>query len=93
MMGAAGYLLAILGCGEGEANCQQIVVQPMRYESHAACLEATDAALADAEAAFPVIVAECRAAGAQAASVRADEIRLPEPRGWIAPVRTALARR
>ncbi len=93
MMGPAGYLLAILGCGEGEANCQQIAVQPMVYESRADCLAATEAALADAEAAYPVIVADCRAASTRAAAVRADEVRLPDPRGWFAPVRTAAARR
>ena len=93
MMGPAGYLLAILGCGEGEANCQQVAVQPMVYESRSACMAASEAALADAEAPFPVIVADCRAAGTQSASVRADEIRLPEPRGVLRPVLAAWSRR
>lgn len=93
MMGPVGYLLAILGCGEGEANCQQVAVQPVRYESRAACLAASEAALADAEAPYPVIVADCRVAGAQTASVRADEVRLPEPRGWQSPLLAAMARR
>ena len=69
MMGPAGYLLAILGCGEGEANCQPVAIQPVRYESRAACMAATEAALADAEAAYPVMVADCRPAGTAAASV------------------------
>lgn len=92
-MGPAGYLLAILGCGEGEATCQQVAVQPARYESRAACMAATEAALADAEAPYPVIVADCRAAGTQTASVRANEVRLPEARGVLRPVLTAWSRR
>ncbi len=93
MMGPAGYLLAILGCGEGEANCQQVAVQPMVYESRAACLAATEAALADAEAPYPVIVADCRVAGTRQASVRADEVRLPEPRGVLMPMLAVWNRR
>lgn len=93
MMGPAGYLLAILGCGEGEANCQQVAVQPMRYESRAACLAASEAALADAEAPYPVIVADCRATNVRAATLRADDVRLPEPRGWANPFRTASSAR
>lgn len=86
MMGPAGFLLAILGCGESEAQCQQVQCQqvqlaPVRYETQAACLAASDAQLArHTDLAFPVVVAECRAAGVQAAVLRADEVQLPEPR-------------
>lgn len=81
MMGPAGFLLAILGCGESEAQCQQVQLAPVRYETQAACLAASDAQLArHTDLAFPVVVAECRAAGVQAAALRADEVQLPEPR-------------
>lgn len=92
MMGPAGYLIAILGCGEGEANCQPVAIQPARYESRAACMAATDDALASADAAYPVLVADCRRADTQAV-VRASEVRLPAPRGWLARQQSASARR
>ncbi len=93
MTGPATFLIAILGCGEGEANCQHVAIAPARYESRAACMAATENALASVDAAYPVLVADCRLAGAQSASVRADQVRLPEPRAWFAPVVTASARR
>lgn len=81
MMGPAGFLMAIMGCGEAEAQCQQVQLAPVRYESQAACQAASEEQLArHADLAFPVVVAECRAAGVGAASLRADEVRLPEPR-------------
>jgi hypothetical protein len=89
LQGPATFVLAILGCGEGEARCQQVALAPVRYESQAACLAASEDALASADAPFPVLVADCRRAGTQVA-VRADEVRLPEPRR---PIRTASARR
>ncbi len=79
-MGPALYVIAILGCGEGEAACQPVQTVEARYESREACLAATDGALARfSNLDFPVVVAECRAAGAAAASLRADEVRLPDP--------------
>ena len=94
MMGPAGFLLAIMGCGESEAQCQQVQLAPVRYESQAACLASSEEQLArHSDLAFPVVVAECRAAGAQSAALRADEVRLPEPRQARARVQTASARR
>lgn len=94
-MGPAGYLIAILGCGEADAPCQQVQLAPARYETQAACEAASDDALARHGGAFdfPVVVAECRRAGEQTASLRADEVRLPEPRGMIARFRSASANR
>lgn len=93
LQGPAGFVIAILGCGEGEANCQPVAIQPARYESRAACMAATEEALAGADAAYPVLVADCRAASAQAAIVRSDEVRLPAARGWIGRQQSASARR
>ncbi len=90
MMGPATFLMAIMGCGEADAPCQQVQLAPARYESEASCLAASDAQLArHTDLDFAVVVAECRRAGAQVASLRADEVRLPEPRGRI---QTASAR-
>ena len=79
-MNPALYVIAILGCGEGEAPCQPVTVADTRYESRAACLAATDAALARFTGLdFPIVVAECRTQGAAATLVRPADIRLPEP--------------
>ena len=74
------YVIAILGCGEGEAPRQPVQIAEARYESREACLAATDGALARASNLdFPIVVAECRAAGAAATTLRPADIRLPDP--------------
>ena len=80
-MGPVFYVLAILGCGEGEASCQQIAMAPASYQSVDACNQATEGALMDhVDAAFPVVVAQCRRADTPAAGkVWADEIERPGP--------------
>jgi hypothetical protein len=88
-MGPATYLIAILGCGEADAPCQQVQFAPVRYESEAACLAATDAVAARADIDYPVVVAECRRAGATAVTLRADEVRRPGPNGMPNPIHSA----
>ena len=67
-MGPAIFVMAILGCGEGEASCQPVQIADTRFESREACLAATDGTLARfSNLDFPVILAECRAAGAPVA--------------------------
>lgn len=79
-MNPALYVIAILGCGEGEAPCQPVQVAETRYESRAACLAATEGALARFTGLdFPIVVAECRAEGAAASTLRPADIALPEP--------------
>lgn len=94
MMGPAGFLLAVLGCGEAEAPCAQLALAPARFESEAACIAAQDEALSRFIGGddYPVVVAQCRPAAQRTATLTADEVRLPEPRGRI-PVRTASAQR
>ena len=59
-MGPAAYVIAILGCADGAAQCTPVATLPARYESEATCFAATGGALADnIEADFPTIVAEC----------------------------------
>jgi hypothetical protein len=80
-MGPAFYILAILGCGEGETACEQIATAGSSYESVDACNQASEGALmGHADAAFPVVVAQCRRADSPAsAKVWADEIERPGP--------------
>jgi hypothetical protein len=78
-MNPALFVIAILGCGEGEAPCQPVQIVETRYESREACLAATDGALASVNVDFPVVVAECRAEGAAATALGAADVHLPEP--------------
>jgi hypothetical protein len=79
-MGPALYVIAILGCGEGEAACQPVEIAATRYESRESCLAATESALARFGALdFPIVVAECRALGAAAAPLSPADVALPEP--------------
>ena len=79
-MGPGTFLIAILGCGEGEAPCQQVRMLETRYESQATCTAATDAVLLkNADVDFPVIVARCVPAGAKVKPLKANEVELPGP--------------
>jgi hypothetical protein len=61
-MGPVGYVIAIMGCADGSAACQQLAVMPARYESQAACAAATSDVLANSsEFDAPTIVAQCQA--------------------------------
>jgi hypothetical protein len=79
-MGPGIFLIAIMGCGEAEAPCQQVRTLEARYESQAACTAATDAALIDnTDVDFPVVVAQCIASGSKPASPRASDVQRPGP--------------
>ncbi len=81
-MGPAIYVMAILGCGEATDICEPVATVPARYESVEACNAATaDAIQRHSDALYPVVVAECRAAGTPVAKVWADEVKLPSPDG------------
>jgi hypothetical protein len=74
------FVMAILGCGEGDLPCQEVRLADSRYESQAACMAATEAELArQGDVLFPVVVAQCRPAEQRAEVVRAAEVDLPEP--------------
>lgn len=76
-MAATIFLMALMGCGEAEAPCQQIRLLDTRYESQAACTAATEAVLArNLEGDYPVIVAQCQAAGSTP-SLRGQDVKLP----------------
>ena len=80
-MGPGIFLIAIFGCGEGQATCQPVRTLETRYESRAACMAATEDALTrSTDVDFPTVVAQC-VAPQQAASFRlgADEVNRPGP--------------
>jgi len=80
-MGPGIFLIAIMGCGEGDTACTTVRTLETRYESRAACTAATNAALEkNSDADFPVVVAQCVAASAKPAALKASEVKLPEGR-------------
>lgn len=87
-MSAAVYFIAILGCGEGEAPCEQVRIADTRFESREACLAASESQLARLGTGldFPIVVAECRAQGAAPARILPAEMMLPDadrrPSAW-----------
>ena len=77
-MSAAFFLMAIMGCGEGEGACQQVRMLETRYESQAACTAATEAAVTRfVDLDYPVVVAQC-VAGGGSASLKASNVKLPQ---------------
>lgn len=79
-MGPAVFVIAIMGCGEGEAPCQQLRLADSRYESAAACTAATtDVVMRHIDVDYPVVVAQCRPVSGDAQPLRPREVRLPEP--------------
>lgn len=70
-MGPVSYVIAILGCADGGAACQQVAVAPSRFESASACEAATGAVLAGStDFDFPTLVARCQPAKAPTAVQR-----------------------
>ena len=80
-MGPGIFLIAIFGCGEGQAACQPVRTLETRYESRAACMAASeDALMRNSDVDYPTVVAQC-VAPQKAASFRlgADEVARPGP--------------
>ena len=79
VMGMGTFIIAILGCGEADTACTQVRTLDTRYESQAACSQAADAALpAQSDVDFPVVVAQCVAAGSPPQTLRASQVQLPD---------------
>lgn len=58
------YVMAIMGCGDGQQICSEARVEPAQYTSIQACQEAMPAALVrNADIDFPVVTATCRSTG------------------------------
>jgi hypothetical protein len=67
-MGPGFYVIAILGCADGSADCTPVATMPTRYESRDSCQAATVGALrGSGEFDFPTLLAQCRPAKAPAA--------------------------
>ena len=86
-MGPGIFLIAIMGCGDGDAPCRTIRTLDTAYQTQEACAAATEGALAGAtDADAPVVVAQCVRAGAKA-SLRSGDVKLPA--GGRTTVRTS----
>ena len=67
------YVMAILGCGDDGAACQQARVDTVRYQSVAQCQAAMGTVLQrHSDLSFPVIQAACQRRGLDVASRGAD---------------------
>jgi hypothetical protein len=87
------YVIAIMGCGEGDQACREVQVAEPRFATQAACAAATADVLARyTDLAYPSIVAQCRRDGPRPASLRARDVLLPQP-GMVRPMRFASAGR
>ena len=63
------YVMAILGCGDDGAACQQARIEPARYESAAQCQAAMTGALGrNTDLSYPVVQAACQRRGVDMAS-------------------------
>jgi hypothetical protein len=93
-MGPGIFLIAIMGCGEGDGPCRQVRMLEARYASQAACSAATEAAVTqNSDVDYPVVVARCVAAGAGPERLQPGEVLLPQPTAGRASRRPAKARR
>ena len=84
------FVMAILGCGESDAACRELRVEPVRYAREADCLAATEAALIrNDNLEFPNIVAQCRPLGRQPQLLRGSDVL--RPTGGTLPTQVRLA--
>lgn len=74
------YVMAILGCGEGDAPCEEIARAAGRYPTREACMAATEAELVrHGDRPFPLVVADCRRSDEAAQRLTGAEVLRPEP--------------
>ncbi len=79
-MDAILYVMAIMGCADGNDRCAEARVDAPRYASIQACQAAMPAALQrHTDLSYPVIAATCRQVG-QVVSDRERVARKPSPR-------------
>ena len=70
-MGPLYFVMAIMGCGDGSANCAEARVEPVRYATIQQCQAALSAALIrNSDIDYPVISASCRSVGQQMVQLR-----------------------
>lgn len=74
------YVMAIMGCGESDAACREVRIDPQTYASEARCRAGMNAALArHTDLEFPTVVARCRPAHARPQLLRGSDVLLPGP--------------
>ncbi|MDT9599615.1 hypothetical protein [Sphingosinicella rhizophila] len=79
-MGPAFFVIAILGCGEGDSSCEQVARAESRFESLASCTDATGPAVArHGDIPYPVVVAQCQPGNQAAVRLMAQDVKLPHP--------------
>ncbi|MFZ5748681.1 MAG: hypothetical protein ACOY45_13630 [Pseudomonadota bacterium] len=79
-MDAIFYVMAILGCGDSGAQCDQVRVESVRYDSAAQCRAAMpDVLRRSTDLSYPVISAACRPG--TPATIGARSSRARPPRG------------
>ena len=79
-MQALVYVMAIMGCGESDAACREVRIDPQTYRTEASCLAGMNAALArHTDLEFPTVVARCRPANARPQLLRGSDVLLPGP--------------
>lgn len=67
------YVMAILGCGDDGAACQQARIESVRYQSVGQCQAAMGNVLQrHADLSFPVVQAACQRQGANIAQTKTD---------------------
>lgn len=70
------FVMAIMGCGDGSANCAQARVESVHYQSISACQAAMPSALArNTDLSYPVISATCRSNDRRMVQSRRDNRR------------------
>lgn len=81
-MQALAFVMAIMGCGESDAACREVRIEPRTYQSAASCQAATALALArHTDLDYPTFFARCRPANARPQLLRGSDVLLPGPRG------------
>jgi hypothetical protein len=77
-MGAGYFVIAILGCADGGAQCTPVATLQTRYASEAQCAAATGPALeANSNFDFPTLLARCKSAVARTAAEVEPEQAIP----------------
>lgn len=76
-MGPVSYIIAIMGCADGAADCRAVATMPAQYQSQSACQAATSSVLAaNTDFDFPTIIAQCRATKARPAAEKRERPRI-----------------
>lgn len=68
------YVMAIMGCSDGSANCAEARVEQAQYASYAQCQAAMPAALMrNTDVDYPVVSAACRTNGQPLVQAKPDK--------------------